>query len=142
VSVDKLVAIDAGLPVYGALFTLVSVITMDCVAAETYFGVRRVDAVVLDAGTVIVNRADAAAGPVGAVGAEAGTLCVPPPPEQLHRAHKATNARALERIKLLIRPNERIPLLVSRRPGVCLVRRAHARYLKRFVQANAILKCG
>jgi hypothetical protein len=105
-SVDRFVAIEAGLPVYGVLFTLVSVITTDCVPGETYFGVRALDDVVLDAGTVMVNRADAAAGtdPVGALGAAAGTLCVPPPPEQLHRPHKASNARARVRIELLRLP--------------------------------------
>ena len=63
---------------------------MDCVANETYAGLRALDDVVLDAGTVMVNRADASDG-------VRGTLCEAPPLEQLHRAHTASNARARER---------------------------------------------
>jgi len=61
VSVAKLVATDAGLPVYAAPLTLVSVMTIDCVAAETYAGVRALAVALVDDGTVMVNRADAAA---------------------------------------------------------------------------------
>jgi hypothetical protein len=79
---------------------------MDCVAGETYFGVRALDDVVLCAGTVIVKRADAATGaaPAGAaavVGDATGTLCALPPPEQLHSPHKTSSARARVRIEVL-----------------------------------------
>jgi hypothetical protein len=86
---------------------------MDCVAGETYFGVRALDdVVVLCAGTVIVKRADAATGadPVGetgvvpVVGVIAATPCVPPPPEQLHSPHKTISARARRRIEVLRLP--------------------------------------
>jgi hypothetical protein len=86
------------------------VITIDCVDGETNFGVRDVrEDVALGAGTVMVNFVDVAtaAGPVGAlgapevlgVGAAAGRLCVPPPPEQLQRPQTTKSASARVRIE-------------------------------------------
>jgi hypothetical protein len=86
------------------------VITIDFVEGETNFGAREVlEDVVVGAGTVMVNFVDVAtaagpAGVLGALGTAAGTLCVPPPPEQLQRPQTASSASARVRIETPQKP--------------------------------------
>ena len=78
---------------------------MDCVAGETYFGVRAVEDAVAGAGIVIVKRAVDATVVVegGTADCAPGTLCAPPP-EQFHNAASAKSATARMRgIGILIR---------------------------------------
>jgi hypothetical protein len=99
----RLLAIDAGEPVYPAPLTLISVMTADCVDGETYFGVRADEAVAAP-GSVIVKRAVAAAplAPLGGGAAGAVSEGVPAPPEQLHNAHRAASQRTRARINVII----------------------------------------
>jgi hypothetical protein len=82
--VVRLLAIMLGDPVYATAFTVESVMTTDCVDADTYAGVRCVADAAVAAGTVMVKVAlvDAFAGvemfdSAGVLGVR--TDCAPPP---------------------------------------------------------------
>ena len=95
----RLLAIEAGEPVYAVPFTLSSVMMIDWVELETNAGLRASADVVLLAGRVIVKRALAGvnAGLVP-IGAGAVAACIPVPPEQLHNPHSASKAKIRVRI--------------------------------------------
>jgi hypothetical protein len=106
----RLLAIDAGVPVYGVPLTLTKVTIADCVEGETNFGARATDAGPA-AGIVIVKRALVMSGevPLAGVdvamrsGAVTGLLA---PPEQLLRA-AATSAAKMRMRDVFIKAPER-----------------------------------
>jgi hypothetical protein len=89
----RLLAMEAGVPVYGVPFTLTKVTIADCVDGETNFGARMTD-VEPAAGIVIVKRAVVMTG-VGvdpAIGVCTASGWIPTPPEQLQSAAAASAA--------------------------------------------------
>jgi hypothetical protein len=98
----RLLAIDPDAPVYADPLTEASVITIDCVADETYVA-RRELADVVAAGTVMVKCAVAVAFtgavPPAVTGALAGSTlgagpdCAPPPPPQAARTTRRAAAK-------------------------------------------------
>jgi hypothetical protein len=106
----RLLAIDAGVPVYGVPLTLTKVTIADCVDGETNFGAR-VTEVGADTGIVIVNRAFVMTGETtpGGVDVAVGSVAVTglvEPPEQLQSA-AATSAANLRAGDVFIKSPER-----------------------------------